>query len=99
FTIAETTSPAYPVRPRRLSRGKPRRWRSAAAARLGAETDFLGQLAALLGVVRRHHGIIGGKLPALAVILRRHAVGGAQMALQHLQLLAVLEADDEIGRH
>src|SRR6185369_16254385 len=44
------------------------------------------------------HRVVRRQIPALAVLFGRHVVGGAQMPLQHLQLLAVLEADDVVRR-
>ena len=64
-----------------------------------AEADFAREFASLLGVVGRHHGIVGRQPPFGAVLLRGQVVGGAQVALQHLQLLPVLEANDEVRRH
>ena len=49
-----------------------------------------------LARIRRHHRIVGPQPPLRPVLLRRHAVGGHQMPLQHLQLLAVLKADDVV---
>src|SRR5512132_1282438 len=36
--------------------------------------------------------------PRLSVFLRRHVVRCPQMPLQHFQLLAILEADEVVGR-
>src|SRR5262249_17508870 len=72
------------AKPRPLSWGPGRigeRGLAAAAARPGAESDRLGQLAALLGIIGRDHWIVGRKIPALAILLGRHVIGRAQMAL------------------
>ena len=50
------------------------------------------------GIVRRHHRIVRRQAPAGAVFVRRQLVARAQIALQHLQLLAVFQADDVVGR-
>src|SRR4051794_8955366 len=63
----------------------------------GPETDFLRQMAALPGVVRRHHWIVGCQTPALAIGFGRHIIGGLEVSLQHFELLAVFETDDVIG--
>ena len=88
-----------PIRPDAKARGAPREIGSAFTPRLGAQADLLGQVGAVLGVIGRHHGIIGGKAPTLAVFLGRHVVGRVQMALQHLQFLAVFQADDIVREH
>ena len=67
--------------------------------RLAAEADLLGERLTLRRVARRHHRVIGFEAPPRAVILGRHAVVGHQVPLQHLQLLAVLEADDVVVGH
>src|SRR5260221_9016513 len=45
---------------------------AAALARARAEADRLGELAALLGIVRRDHRIVGRQVPAPPILLRRH---------------------------
>src|SRR5690349_21541693 len=77
--------------------GLPGRSGGAAALRLGAKSQFARELAALFGVVRRDHGIVRRQAPALAILLRRHVVRRLEVALEHLQLLAVLETDDVVG--
>src|SRR3954468_7406349 len=67
---------------RRLRQAK----RSAALA-AGAEADLPRERAALLRIIRRDHGVFRRQVPFLAVLLRREAIGGADMALQHLLLL------------
>src|ERR1700760_2177117 len=67
-----------------------------AAAHAPAEADLLGKGTAPRGIGRRHHRIVGRQAPALAVVVRAHVVARAQVALQHLQLLAVFQADDEV---
>src|SRR5258708_24657661 len=73
--------------------------RRAAPPGAGAETDLFGQPRTLGRVVGRHHGIVGRQLPAFAIFLGRHVEGRLEMPLQHLELLAVFETDDEIGRN
>ncbi len=79
-----------------LSNPARRARRQAATRAAGAEADLLGQGGPMLGVVRRHHRVVGAQAPALAILVRRHVVGAHQVALQHLQLLAVLQADDVV---
>ncbi len=64
--------------------------------RLAAQTDLLGEIPALFGIVGRDHRVIGGQAPSRAVFLGRHFVIGAKIALEHLQLLAVFKADNVI---
>src|SRR5579863_535479 len=49
-----------------------------------AQPHLLGELRAGGGVVGRHHRVIERKPPLLAILLRRHLVLGAQMALERL---------------
>ena len=74
--------------------------RSAAGtvARPRAEPDGLGELAALFGVIRCDHWIIARQSPAFPVFVGSHVIRGFEMAFQHLELLAVLETDYEVGR-
>ena len=67
--------------------------------RLAAEADLPGERLPLRRVVRRHHRVVPLEPPPLAVLLGRHPVIGHQVPLQHLQLLAVLEADDVVVGH
>ena len=62
-----------------------------------AEADLLRQSAPLFSVIRRYHGIVARKPPALAVFLRRQAVAGHDVALEHLELPAVLETNKVVG--
>src|SRR3712207_4322080 len=84
----------------RLPGPPPREERSllpgAGAAALGAEADLLGQRAALLGIVRSDHRIVGIEAPLLPIFVRGHLVMRHQVPLQHLQLLAVFQADDVV---
>src|SRR5690606_13052111 len=66
---------------------------------LGSKPDFLRERPALGSVVRGDHRIVSGKAPFRAIILRGHLIMRHQMATQHLQLLAVLEAHDVVGLH
>src|SRR5205823_13763218 len=99
---AERSGPtlAEPARPAYASRATVEQWARRlrpGAARPRAEADLLRQSAALSRVIRRDHRIVRGQFPALAIRLGRHVVRRLQMALQHLELLAVLETDDVIG--
>src|SRR5208283_5753400 len=62
-----------------------------AAAALLTEAHLLRQIGARFGVIGRDHRVIGGKTPFFAVFLRRKSVLRPEMALQRLELLAVLE--------
>src|SRR3954470_24548678 len=84
----------------------PRAWASGltllplpAALAAFAQADLLGEVAALLGIVRRHHRIVGRQVPALAIFVGAHLVARPQITLQHLQLFAVLQADHVLVLH
>src|SRR5260370_20326533 len=62
------------------------------------EPHLFGEVRASCCIVRRHHRIVRRQSPFLAVVLRRHVVLRAQMALERLELLSVLEADDIVRR-
>ena len=64
-----------------------------------AEAHLLRELRTRDRVVRRDHRIVDRQPPFLAVLLRRHVVLGAQMALQRLEAFAVLQADQIFGCH
>src|SRR5690348_3072281 len=72
-------------------------WLFAAAALL-AEAHLLGELRARGRVARRDHRIVGRQAPFLAILLGGHVVLRAQMALERLELLAVLETDQVVRR-
>ena len=59
-----------------------------------AEPDGLGKLAALFRVIGSYHRIIVGQAPFGAIIFRSHAIVSHQMAFQHFQLFAILQADN-----
>src|ERR1041385_5103446 len=67
-------------------------------AALLAEAHLLGQLRARRRVVRRHHRIVGGEAPFLAVLLWRHVVLRAQVTLERLEFFAVFETDEIFRR-
>ena len=69
-----------------------------AAAALLTEAHLLGELGTGGGVIRRHHRIVRRQTPLLAILLRCHLVLRAQVALQRLEFLAVLETHDVVGR-
>ncbi len=90
--------------PRLFVRSGPGRRLLAAAAALGpgplaAQPDLLGEFGALLGVVGRHHRIVRRQTPLCPILVGCQIVSSANVPLQHLQLLAVLEADDVVGCH
>src|SRR5271169_4174637 len=89
--------PRAPAKARAVLRPEARSALATALARAGPKSDLLGQPTALLGVVRRHHRIVGSETPALAVLLRGKIVRRLEMAFQHFQFLAVLETDEKIG--
>src|SRR3546814_10961478 len=66
---------------------------AAADGRLPAEADLLRELAALLGIIWRDHGIVGRQPPLRPVLVRGHLIVGQQVAFQHFALLAVLQTD------
>ena len=68
------------------------------ALALLAEAHLLGQFRTGSRIVRCNHRVIGTQVPLLAVLFRGHVVVRAQVALQRLELLAVFETDDVIGR-
>jgi len=67
--------------------------------RLRTKSGILRKLAALLRVVRRDHRIVRWQPPAPPVLIGRHIEFIPQMALEHLKLLAIFEADDVARRH
>src|SRR5258705_12109321 len=75
-------------------RGRPRR----VAAPAAPQPDLLGDFRALFGVFRRDHRVVRRQPPFGAILIRRQTVGRAQMPLQHLELLAVFEADQKLWR-
>ena len=58
--------------------------------RLPPQANRLGKRRAGLGIVRRHHRLVGWEAPFRAILLRRQAIGRVQMPLEHFELLAVL---------
>ena len=64
-----------------------------------AQAHLLGEHRTRLGVIRRDHGIIGGKTPFLPVVFRRQVIVGPQMPLEALELLAVVKTDKVVRRH
>src|ERR1700712_4782464 len=54
------------------------------------QPHLLGELRTRYRVIRRHHRVVGGQAPFVAVLFGRHVVLGAQMALQRLEALAIL---------
>src|SRR5258706_16172481 len=83
--------PCGQAKRKRLTYGRRFTWAASAAPAAGAEPDLPCQRAALLRIVRRHHGIVGRQFPALAILLGRQAVSCADMPLQHLLLAAAFE--------
>ena len=108
-------APVRPIRQRRLppqaasaplSSGpglRPRRTGLAgafASAGLRPRPIFFASEERRIGVVRRHHRVVGRQAPtSRGTASGRHVVGRPKVPLQHLQLLAVLQTDDELGKH
>src|SRR5688500_16746189 len=61
-----------------------------------AQAHLFGELRACRGVVRGNHRIVDRQAPFLAILLGRHVVLSAQMALERLELLTVLETNNVI---
>ncbi len=61
------------------------------------EADLEREATARGGIIGRDHRIVGRQLPFGAILFGGHVVIGAQIALEHFQLLAVFEADQIIG--
>ena len=63
-------------------------------------TELAGEVEAIGAAVTQFaigdQGIVGRQVPAGTILVRRHVIAGRQMALQHLELLAVFEANDVI---
>src|SRR4051812_6409176 len=68
-----------------------------AAPSLLPEADLHGEPRARRRIIGRYHGIVARQAPFLAILLGRQIVARAQVALERLEFLAVLEADDVVG--
>ena len=64
---------------------------------LAPEPKLVGEVRTRLGVIGGDHRVFRGKAPLGTVFVRGQAVRRLQMPLEHLQLLAVLKADDVVG--
>src|SRR5262249_685027 len=64
-----------------------------------AKPPLLGKLRPRRGVVWGHHRVIVRQIPLFAVLLRRKIVVRAQMPLQRLELLSILQTHDVVRRH
>src|SRR4051794_27444045 len=64
-----------------------------------AEAHLLRQVRAGLGVIGRDHRVVGREAPLLAILLGRHVILRAQVALEGLELLSILKTDDVIRRN
>src|SRR4051812_35713823 len=64
-----------------------------------AEAHLLRQIRAGLGVIGRDHRVVGREAPLLAILLGRHVILRAQVALEGLELLSILKTDDVIRRN
>src|SRR3712207_3223784 len=93
------TKPPVSGRLQRTDGGAGSAARGTALPALLAEAHLLGEFRARLRVVRGDHRIVDRKAPFLAILLRGHVVLGPEVALERLELLPVLEADDVIWRH
>ena len=71
-------------------------FRRCGSSRPTAQADLPGEHRALCGIGRRHHRIVPGQPPAAPIVLGCHVVPSGQMPLEHLEFLAVFQADDEI---
>src|SRR3954467_3031700 len=92
--------PALHWPPRKRPRGsREGRGRLLAAPPLLAEPHLLRKMRARGRVVRGNHGIVRRQSPFFAVLLRRHIVLRAQVTLEGLEFLSVLETDDVIRRN
>ena len=101
-----TAAPGASLRQRRPSCGPRRdvtgrrlggrRFRCYRSGRLAAKADLPGECRARRGVGRCYHRVVLGQAPAAPIVLGRHVVPGGQMPLEHLEFLAVFQADDEI---
>ena len=58
------------------------------------QANLLGELGALLGVVRSRERVVLRQPPLFLIALRRQIMCGRDMALEHLLLVAALQADD-----
>ena len=67
-----------------------------ALPRFSPEAELLGHRTPQRRVRRSYHRVITWQSPFLAVLIRRHPVGGAQMPLQELEFLPILQADEMI---
>ena len=61
---------------------------------LAPQTDLDRKAAALLGILRRHHRIVRRQAPFGTIFVRGDAIVRHKMALEHLELLAVIKAHD-----
>src|SRR6266404_8182644 len=80
--------------PRLLLRGRALAGLATVAA---SEANLLCEGRALCRVIWRDHRVIGREAPFNPVIVGSHAVGRTKMPFQHLQLLAVFQADQVFG--
>ncbi len=64
--------------------------------RRSTKAALLGKRGALTRVGRRDHRIVVRQIPFPAIFFGRHAVVRLQVPLQHRELLAIFEADDEL---
>lgn len=65
--------------------------------RLPTQPIGLGEGRTRGGVVGRHHWVVLWQIPLGSVLIWRHAKA-SQMPFQRLELLAVIQADEEIRR-
>src|SRR3990167_7435734 len=62
--------------------------------RFSAGPVFLGEIGARFSIVGGDERVIRAEAPTRAIFIGRHAVFGHEMPLEHLHLLAAIEADD-----
>ena len=68
-----------------------------ALPRFSPEAKLLCHFTPLRRISRSNHRVVTRQSPFLAVFIRRHPVGGAQMSLQKLEFSSVLQANEIIG--
>ena len=62
-----------------------------------SKTHFLSKIRARARIVWRDHRVVVRQAPFLAILFRRQAIVGAQVALQRFEFLAVFQANNVIG--
>jgi hypothetical protein len=68
-----------------------------AASPLFPEPHLLGEPRTRRRIVGRDYRVISRSVPLRAILIRRHLVLGAQVALQRFELLSVFQTDEVFG--